>query len=236
MFFSQMNEEMEEAQVFARCGVLLSSNERKERGQNEPRDASWWASGYRNRNDFAFKKRFRVKRDTFDFLVQEVRHLLQKQPTRMNPEPVIPEKQLAICLYRLAHGSSYSTVGDLFGVAESTAAVIFNDVCRVLVTTLYDRYVNLPKSADEWKHELKNFLQDWEFPCVGAWDGFHVYVSTKLKSFYSFKKRYSVSSMGFIRSNKSFLWAAVGAPGSTHDSRLLKSCSLYNEIQNKQVC
>ena len=33
MFLSQMNEKMEEAQVFARCGVLLSSNERKERGQ-----------------------------------------------------------------------------------------------------------------------------------------------------------------------------------------------------------
>ena len=47
MFLSQMNEEMEEAQVFARCGVLLSSNKRKERDQNEPRDGSWWASGYR---------------------------------------------------------------------------------------------------------------------------------------------------------------------------------------------
>ena len=119
---------------FTRCGVLLSSNERKERGQNESRDGSWWASGYRNWNDFAFKKRFRVKRDTFDFLVQDVTHLLEKQPTRMNPEPVIPEKQLAICLYRLAHGSSCSTVEDLFGVVESTAAVIFNDVCRVLIT------------------------------------------------------------------------------------------------------
>ena len=99
MFFSQMNEEMEEAQVFARCGVLLSSNERKERGQNEPRDGSWWASGYRNWNDFAFKKRFRVKRDTFDFLVQDVRHLPERQPTRMNPEPVTPEKQLKCYLF-----------------------------------------------------------------------------------------------------------------------------------------
>ena len=53
MFLSQINEEMEEAQVFARCGVLLSLNERKERGQNEPRDGSWRASGYRNWNDFA---------------------------------------------------------------------------------------------------------------------------------------------------------------------------------------
>ena len=41
MFLSQMNEEMEETQAFARCGVLLSSNERKERGQNEPRDESF---------------------------------------------------------------------------------------------------------------------------------------------------------------------------------------------------
>ena len=48
MFLRQMNEEMEEAQVFALCGVLLSSKERKERGQNGPRDGSWWASGYRN--------------------------------------------------------------------------------------------------------------------------------------------------------------------------------------------
>ena len=82
---SQMNEEMEEAQVFARCGVLLSSNERKERGQNEPRDGSWWASGYWHWNYFAFKKRFSVKTNTLDFLVQDihVRYLLEKQPTRI---------------------------------------------------------------------------------------------------------------------------------------------------------
>lgn len=107
MFLCQINKEIEEAQVFAQCSVLLSSKQRKERGQNEPRDGS-------------LKKRFRVKRDTFDFLVQEVRDLLEKQTTCMNPKPVPPEKQLAICLYRLpvAHSSSYSTVRDLFGVAE----------------------------------------------------------------------------------------------------------------------
>ena len=105
MFLCEINKEIEEAQVFAQCSVLLSSNQRKERGQNEPRDGS-------------LKKRFRVKRDKFDFLVQEVRDLLEKQTTRMNPKPVPPEKQLAICLYRLpvAHGSSYSTVRDLLGL------------------------------------------------------------------------------------------------------------------------
>ena len=33
------------------------------------------------------------------------------------------------------------------------------------------------------------------------------------KNYFSFKKRYSVTSMGFIASNKRFIWAAVGAPG-----------------------
>ena len=70
---------------------------------------------------------------------------------------------------------------------------------------------------------------------MGAWDGFHVYVSTKLKNFYSYKKRYSVTNMGFIGHNKRFMWAAVGAPGSTRDSRLLRSCGIYSEIEAGHV-
>ena len=42
-----------------------------------------------------------------------------------------------------------------------------------------------------------------------------IYVSTKLTNFYSYKKRYSVINMGFVGYNKRFMWAAVGAPGST---------------------
>ena len=177
----------------------------------------------------------RTNRATFQFILGEIEDRLVKEPTRFKPEPIPPDTQLAICLYRLAYGCTYSTVGDLFGVAESTASVIFNQVCKIPVSTLYDRCVYLPRNRAEWKHELESFLENWEFPCVGAWDGFHVYVSTKLKNYFSFKKRYSVSSMGFIASNKRFLWAAVGAPVSVHDSRLLKSCDLFAEIQQGHV-
>ena len=153
----------------------------------------------------------------------------------MVPHPTTPAAQLALCLYRLAHGCTFLTVGDLFGVAESTAHCIFHDVCKAIVECLYDKFVYLPRNLDEWNQELRNFLENWEFPCVGAWDGFHVYISTKLKNFYSFKKRYSVTNMGFIGHNKRFMWAAVGAPGSTHDSRLLKNCNIYSDINNGHV-
>lgn len=41
--------------------------------------------------------------------------------------------------------------------------------------------------------------------------------------------------MGLIARNKRFLWAAVGAPGSTHDSRLLRSCDIYDKIEEGPV-
>ena len=82
---------------------------------------------------------------------------------------------------------------------------------------LNDRLVYLPRNLQEWSHKLEQFLENWEFPCVGAWDGFDVYLSTKLKNFYSYKKRHSVTNVGFIGHNKHFMWAAVSAPGSTHD-------------------
>lgn len=37
--------------------------------------------------------------------------------------------------------------------------------------------------------------------------------------------------MGFIASNKRFLWAGVGAPGSMHDSTLLQSTDIFNAIE-----
>ena len=72
----------------------------------------------------------------------------------------------------------------------------------------------------KWKAELKGFLENYNFPCVGAWDGFYVYVSSKLKSCFSFKKRYCMSNLGLVSYNKKFLYCAVGAPGSTHATQL----------------
>ena len=39
-----------------------------------------------------------------------------------------------------------------------------------------------------------------------------------------------MSNMGLVSYNKRFLYAAVGAPGSTHDARMLRNTSLFKEI------
>ena len=79
-------------------------------------------------------------------------------------------------------------------------------------------------------------LKTGGFPCViGACDGFHVYISSNLKKFFNFKKRYSVTNKGLIAANKRFLWAGVGAPGSVNDSTLLHSSPIFHEIESGHV-
>ena len=97
---------------------------------------------------------------------------------------------------------------------------------------LYKEVVHLLKSEEEWPNECKGFIGNYEFPCVEAWNGFHIHVATRLKNYYSFKSKYTVTSMGLLGYNKQFLHLTKGAPGSTHEAHLLMNTSLFKEIEN----
>ena len=50
---------------------------------------------------------------------------------------------------------------------------------------LFDKYVKMPSTEQEWINEIKGFIGNYEFPCIGAWDGFNVYVCSKLTNDYN---------------------------------------------------
>lgn len=103
-------------------------------------------------------------------------------PTRMKPLPTPPGTHLAMCLYRLTHRFLFLTVGNLFGVAAPTAyCFFFSERLQSPGEKFVWEICFLPRTSQEWSQELQGFLEIWEFPCVGAWDDFHVYVSTALK-------------------------------------------------------
>ena len=135
--------------------------------------------------------------------MDHIRENIEKQPTNLKPFPATPEQQLGLTQHRIAHGCSFSTVADLFGVSISLAGQSFDKVTHVLVAQIYDTFVVLPKNQTwEWETEIKNFIERYEFPCVGAWDVAHVYVCSKLKLYFSFKKRHSVSNLALVGYNK----------------------------------
>ena len=171
----------------------------------------------------------RLKRETFNIILGNVSDQIELTRTNLEPNPRSTHHQLAL-IYRLATGWSFLTLQDLFGVSISSASIFFNKVCRVIVANIYDFSVTLPSTDEEWKAKLKGFMENYGLPCVGAWDGFYVIVCSKLKGYYSFKKKYAINNFGLVSQNKRFLYAVAGAPGSTHDVRLLKSALIYNEI------
>ena len=162
--------------------------------------------------------------------MDHIREDIKKQPTNLEPFPTTPEQQLGLTLYRLAHGCSFSTVADLFGVSISLAGQTYKKVTRVLVAQIYNTFALLSQNQAGWETEPKNVIENYEFRCVGDWDGFHVYVRSKLKSYFSFKKRYTVSNLALVWYNKRILYAAVSAPRNTHDARMLKNTQLYQKI------
>ena len=87
----------------------------------------------------------------------------------MIPFPIEAHRQLGLTLYRLAHGVSYSTLADLFGVSMSLAERTFNQVVKIFSRELYDVYVKLPDTEEEWKDEAIGFIENYHFLCAAAW-------------------------------------------------------------------
>ena len=120
-----------------------------------------------NWEECEFKRRLRVTRETFNIILDHIREDIKKQPTNLESFPTTPEQQLGLTLYRLAHGCSFSAVVNLFGVSISLAGQTYKKVTRVLVAQIYDTFALLSQNQAGWETELKNVIENYEFPCVG---------------------------------------------------------------------
>ena len=139
---------------------------------------------YNHWKDEDFKSKIRINSETFNFVLNEIHDNIVMSPTNLKPFPTPPDRQLAMIIYRFANGCTYLTLSDLFGVSVSAANKFFNKVCRVLVAKLYDRFVYLLSANTKREAEVRGFLENYEFSSVGGWDGFHVYISSKLKKYF----------------------------------------------------
>ena len=190
--------------AFATSGVLLGQSIRNLKQHDEEKDHRLWNYGGLDLEYF----------------------VLSLMPTRFK-KSTFPDFQLGITLYHLAYECSYCKAGNLSSLASSTACTIFNTAINAIVQLLYDGFLVLPQSEEQGTKDLTLLIKYWEFPCVGVWDDFHVYINCDLKNFFSFKKNYSMTNMGLIASNKLFLWEGVGALGSIYDSTLLQLVHRY---------
>ena len=107
-----------QAGVTALVTILDSKNERNPKAKDKLRGTGklWWADVYRNWSEEGFKAKMRINRTTFNFIPDGIYENITLTPTNLKPNPTSPDRQLALTIYRLATGCTYSTLSDLFGI------------------------------------------------------------------------------------------------------------------------
>lgn len=116
---------------------------------------------------------------------------------------------------------------DSIGFSVPYVNEFFNKICRVLVNAL----------EALWGAKVKGFLENLQSPLQTSnvrWI-LNVYINSLLKTYSSFKQRYSIMNLGLVEFNKRFLYATVELPRNTFDSRLLKESSINVVILNGDV-
>ena len=120
-----------------------------------------------------FRQQLRVNKNTFEI----IRHILGPRLARQNSkfrDCLPPQKVLALGLYRLAHGNSYSSIGPVFNVGKSTVIEAVQDVVNGLYE-LRNVYIKFPDTLAEVNSSIATFSDLTKLPnVVGAIDGSHV--------------------------------------------------------------
>lgn len=163
--------------MYASSSVLLGQSIRNPEGMEE-RNHLLWENGYHSWTDDQFKKRLRVKHETFQYNLGAISDDISKVTIKFK-EPTSPACHLGLTVHCLAHGCSYSAAGDFFDVVLSTASTIFNTVINVIVQSMFDDLVTLPQRDEEQKKELTSFIGDWDNVHVMCPSGC-IYLSCKI--------------------------------------------------------
>ena len=171
------------------------------------RNNGWFSTVWSTYSTKRFKKTFRVSRETFEFNLSRITHVLKRDT--INEEPISPECRLAIRLYRLSRGDYYYTIAEMTGLGVSPVCTICKEVTRAIVENMWVDSVSkhMPKSED-FKKNILDREEIKQFPyCWAAIDGCHIPIKCparglkSCKQYHNFKSFYSIVMMAMVDLN-----------------------------------
>jgi len=198
----------------------------------------WFSMVWSTYSTKRFKKTFRVSRETFEFILSRIRHVLKRDT--INEEPISPECRLAIRLYRLSRGDYYYTIAEMTGLGVSPVCTICKEVTRAIVENMWVDSVSkhMPKSEEDFKKNILDMKEIWQFPYRWAViAGCHIPIKCpagglkSCKEYHSFKNFYSIVMMAMVDSNCRFIWGTCGFPGNSHDAIIFQSTQMWSDIK-----
>ncbi|CAN4115821.1 unnamed protein product [Withania somnifera] len=213
----------------------VSSN--KANSNSEKDQKAWWDQC--NSADFPeeeFKKAFRMGKDTFELICNELSSVVAKENTMLRD--AVPVKQrVAVCIWRLATGEPLRLVSKRFGLGISTCHKLVLEVCSAIRTVLMPKYLQWP---DEDK--MRNIKDEFEAMSgipnvVGSMYTTHIpIIAPKISVAAYFNKRhternqktsYSITVQGVVDLRGVFTDVCIGWPGSMPDDQVLEKSALF---------
>ena len=208
-----------------------------------PRPQFWFEEVWRNAVlDMYWHRYFRMRKETFEGIVQLVSPQVQRQDTQLRSAIPI-QKCVAIAVWRLAAGDSYCAIGTVFGVGKLTAIEITLEFCRVL-EGLAPNFIAFPQTRDETMFAIASFKEsvNCRVPqAVGVIDGTHIEIIAPSEvnklDYFNRNKRYSIILKGIVAgANLKFLDIEVGYPGAMHDCHVLRTLKYLQGQKTGKFC
>ncbi|XP_055820390.1 protein ALP1-like [Solanum dulcamara] len=222
---------------------IVSSNKANEKGAPQRRlwvknrSKAWWDQC--NSPDFPeeeFKKAFRMGKDTFELICNELSSVVAKENTMLRD--AVPVKQrVAVCIWRLATGEPLRLVSKRFGLGISTCHKLVLEVCTAIRTVLMPKYLQWP---DETKmRDIKDEYEEMSgiTNVVGSMYTTHIpIIAPKISVAAYFNKRhternqktsYSITVQGVVDPRGVFTDVCIGWPGSMPDDQVLEKSALF---------
>lgn len=188
--------------------------------------------------DVWFRENLRMSRRAFQVLCDRLRGFIRREPTlegNGGSPSIGVELQVAVALTRLANArftfrmlAQFGTMGDM------TAHAIVMRVCRAINRVVYPEVVVFEPDFERIAAGFHRPLEgNWQ-RLVGCLDGTHIPINAPTHdapAFFNRKGFYSLNVQAVADANLLFRHVAVGAPGSVHDTRVLRLSPLPEIMQ-----
>ncbi|CAI0447221.1 unnamed protein product [Linum tenue] len=172
----------------------------------------------------SFRSAFKMSSSTFEWLCGLLEPLLECRDPIDSPLNLSPELRLGIGMFRLATGSGYAEIANRFGVTESAARFCSKQLSRVLCTN-FRFWVGFPP-PEELNSVSKDFLSLTGLPnCCG------VIACTR----FTLVGHETLAVQLVVDSNSRILSIVAGFRGDKSDSQILKSTTLYKDIEERKA-
>ncbi|KAL1801918.1 hypothetical protein ACET3Z_030565 [Daucus carota] len=176
------------------------------------------------RSPDSFKQVFKMKASTFEWLATLLEPLLECRDPVDSPIDLSTELRLGIGLFRLSTGSDYPEISTRFGVSEPVSRFCVKQLCRVLCTN-FRFWVGFP-NPNELEEVTNSFETLTGIPnCCG------VLSTTRFKNL----RNEGIAAQIVVDSSSRILSIVAGLNGQKGNFPILKSSTLYKDIQDKKL-